>query len=210
MPPQGDNLSHRIERRFGPILLQKSKVAGRRIFREITKREAIADSYTRKPPTPTIKADGNVLFAWLGWIASHDAIMARLMKIGKRCGLTNSATRPVVVRPQPLFKSHAVQIPVDNCCCLLATLGNRRYCEWVRSLRRGRVSPRIERYLDKAKECERMAAQAKKRQADFLTQDARQWRDLARQAEYWERVRDMMPENLRRIQSTPLLPSIFS
>src|ERR1700692_1616741 len=28
-----------------PILLQKSKVAGRLIFREITKREAIADSY---------------------------------------------------------------------------------------------------------------------------------------------------------------------
>src|SRR3984893_775371 len=28
------------------ILLQKSKVAGRRIFREITKREAIADSYS--------------------------------------------------------------------------------------------------------------------------------------------------------------------
>jgi hypothetical protein len=27
-------------------LLQKSKVAGRRIFREITKREAIADSYS--------------------------------------------------------------------------------------------------------------------------------------------------------------------
>ena len=72
------------------------------------------------------------------------------------------------------------------------------------------MSPRVQRYLDKAKECERMAAQAKKRQADFLTQDARQWRDLARQAEYWERVRDMMPENLRRIQSTPLLPSIFS
>ena len=70
------------------------------------------------------------------------------------------------------------------------------------------MSPRVERFLEKAKECERMAAQAKKRQADFLAQDARQWRDLARQAEYWERVRDMMPENLRRIQSTPLLPSI--
>lgn len=97
---------------------------------------------------------------------------------------------------------------VDNCCCLLATLGNRRYCEWVRSLRRDRVSPRVERFLEKAKECERMAAQAKKRQADFLAQDARQWRDLARQAEYWERVRDMMPENLRRNQSTPLLPSM--
>ena len=30
----------------GPILLQKSKVAGQLIFREITKREAIADSYS--------------------------------------------------------------------------------------------------------------------------------------------------------------------
>ena len=70
------------------------------------------------------------------------------------------------------------------------------------------MSPRVERFLERAKECERMAAQAKKRQADFLAQDARQWRDLARQAEYWERVRDMMPENLRRNQSTPLLPSI--
>jgi hypothetical protein len=97
---------------------------------------------------------------------------------------------------------------VDNCCCLLATLGSRRYCEWVRSLRRDRVSPRVERFLERAKECERMAAQAKKRRADFLVQDARQWRDLARQAEYWERIRDMMPENPRRNRSTPLLPSI--
>ena len=31
--------------RFVPIVLQKSKVAGLRIFRENTKREAIADSY---------------------------------------------------------------------------------------------------------------------------------------------------------------------
>jgi hypothetical protein len=30
---------------FGGIVLQKSKVAGLRIFRENTKREAIADSY---------------------------------------------------------------------------------------------------------------------------------------------------------------------
>ena len=70
------------------------------------------------------------------------------------------------------------------------------------------MSPRVERYLEKAKECERMAAQAKKSQAAFLSRDAQQWRELARQAEYWERVRDMMPENLRRNQSTPLLPSI--
>jgi hypothetical protein len=32
--------------RDGPILLQKSNVAGRLIFREITNREAIADSYS--------------------------------------------------------------------------------------------------------------------------------------------------------------------
>jgi hypothetical protein len=70
------------------------------------------------------------------------------------------------------------------------------------------VSSRVERFLENAKECERMAAQAKKRQADFLARDARQWRDLARQAEYWERVRDMMPENLRRNQGAPFLPSI--
>jgi hypothetical protein len=60
------------------------------------------------------------------------------------------------------------------------------------------VSPRVKRFLEKAKECERMAAQATKRQADFLAQDAQQWRELARHAEYWERVRDMMPENIRR------------
>ena len=70
------------------------------------------------------------------------------------------------------------------------------------------MSPRVERYLEKAKECERMAAHAKKSQAAFLSRDAQQWRELARQAEYWERVRDMMPENLRRNQSTPPLPSI--
>jgi hypothetical protein len=38
--------------RFGPILLQKSKVAGRLIFREIMKREAIADSYKRLGQSP--------------------------------------------------------------------------------------------------------------------------------------------------------------
>ena len=32
-------------RRFVPILLQKSKVAGLKIFRENTKQRAIADSY---------------------------------------------------------------------------------------------------------------------------------------------------------------------
>ena len=69
------------------------------------------------------------------------------------------------------------------------------------------MSPRVEHYLDKARECDRMAADAKKRQAAFLVQDARQWRDLARQAEHWERVRDMMPKNLPHNQSA-LLPPI--
>ena len=32
--------------RYWPILLQKSKVAGRLIFREITKRDAITDSHS--------------------------------------------------------------------------------------------------------------------------------------------------------------------
>jgi hypothetical protein len=115
---------------------------------------------------------------------------------------------PSLATPQSLFDSHSAQMTVDNCCCLLAALGIRPYRGCVRSLWRDRVNPRVERYLDRAKECERMAAQAKKRQAAFLTRDAQQWRELARQAEYWERVRDMMPENLRRNQSTPLLRSI--
>ena len=34
--------------RVSQIVLQKSKVAGPRIFRENTKREAIADSYSRQ------------------------------------------------------------------------------------------------------------------------------------------------------------------
>jgi hypothetical protein len=69
------------------------------------------------------------------------------------------------------------------------------------------VSHRVERFLEKAKECERMAAQAKKRQADFLAQDARQWRHLAKQAEDWERVRGVMTENLHQLRSK-LLPPI--
>jgi hypothetical protein len=40
---EADRLSPTVA--IPPILLQKSKVAGRLIFREITKREAIADSY---------------------------------------------------------------------------------------------------------------------------------------------------------------------
>jgi len=64
------------------------------------------------------------------------------------------------------------------------------------------VSPRVQRYLDKAKECERMSAQAKSRQAAFLAMDAKRWRDLAKQAEHWERVSDLMTESLRQLQST--------
>jgi hypothetical protein len=44
----GQKLPRRLEAAVSalpPIVLQKSKVAGRLIFREITKREAIADSY---------------------------------------------------------------------------------------------------------------------------------------------------------------------
>jgi len=69
------------------------------------------------------------------------------------------------------------------------------------------VSPRVQRYLDKAKECERMAAQAKSREAAFLAKDARHWRDLAKQAEDWERVRGVMTQNLHQLKSK-LLPPI--
>jgi hypothetical protein len=69
------------------------------------------------------------------------------------------------------------------------------------------VSPRVQRYLDKAKECERMAAQAKGRDAACLAKDARHWRDLAKQAEDWERVRGVMTENLHQLRSK-LLPPI--
>lgn len=69
------------------------------------------------------------------------------------------------------------------------------------------MSPRVQRYLDKAKECERMAAQAKTRDAAVLTNDARHWRDLAKQAEDWERVRGVMTENLHQLRGK-LLPPI--
>ena len=68
------------------------------------------------------------------------------------------------------------------------------------------MSPRVQRYLDKAKECERMAAKAKSREAAFLAKDARHWRDLAKQAEDWERIRGSMIESLRQLQSTRLPP----
>jgi hypothetical protein len=47
MPPKAATACFHHRGSLGPILLQKSKVAGRLIFREITKREAIADSYGR-------------------------------------------------------------------------------------------------------------------------------------------------------------------
>jgi hypothetical protein len=72
------------------------------------------------------------------------------------------------------------------------------------SLRRDGVSP--QRYLDKAKECERMAAQVKSCEATFLTNDARHWRDLAKQAEDWDRVRGVMTESLHRLRSKLLPP----
>ena len=45
----------------------------------------------------------------------------------------------------------------------------------------------VQRYHDMAKEFERKAAQLKDREAALLTKDAWHWRDLARQAENWER-----------------------
>ena len=68
------------------------------------------------------------------------------------------------------------------------------------------MSPRVQRYLDKAKECERVAAQAKSRESIFLTDDARHWRDLAKQAEDWERVRGLMIESLHQLRSKLLPP----
>jgi hypothetical protein len=44
-PPKADIRWIGWHVRYVPILLQKSKVAGRRIFRENPKREALADSY---------------------------------------------------------------------------------------------------------------------------------------------------------------------
>jgi hypothetical protein len=40
-----DMTEHQIDVRFVPILLQKSKVVGLKIFRENNKQRAIADSY---------------------------------------------------------------------------------------------------------------------------------------------------------------------
>ena len=44
-PPKADMVRRHHQVCFVPIVLQKSKVAGLRIFRENTKREAIADLY---------------------------------------------------------------------------------------------------------------------------------------------------------------------
>jgi hypothetical protein len=45
LPPKADIQPGMDLRRFGPILLQNSKVAGLQIFRKKTEREVIADSY---------------------------------------------------------------------------------------------------------------------------------------------------------------------
>jgi hypothetical protein len=55
-----------------------------------------------------------------------------------------------------------------------------------------------------------MAAQAKSREAASLAKDAMQWRDLARQAEDWERVRSVMTDNLRQQPSNLLPPAELS
>jgi hypothetical protein len=68
------------------------------------------------------------------------------------------------------------------------------------------VSSRVQRYLDKGTECERMAAKAKSREATFLADDARQWRELAKQTEHWEHVCGSMTESLRELQQTRLPP----
>ena len=68
------------------------------------------------------------------------------------------------------------------------------------------MSPRVQRYLDKANECDRMAAQAKSREAAFLAKDAMHWRDLAKQAEDWERVRGAMTEAIHQLRNKLLPP----
>jgi hypothetical protein len=76
--------------------------------------------------------------------------------------------------------------------------------KWREAFREILVSSKVQRYLDKANECEHMAAKAKSREAAFLANDARQWRDLAKQAKHWDRVRGSMTENLRELQCTRL------
>jgi hypothetical protein len=76
----------------------------------------------------------------------------------------------------------------------------------VLEARRDCVSSRVQRYLDKAKECGRMAAKAKSREAAFLAKDDGHWRDPAKQAEHWERVRGSMTESICQLQSTRLPP----
>jgi hypothetical protein len=51
-----------------------------------------------------------------------------------------------------------------------------------------------------------MAAQAKSREAAFLAKDAMHWRDLAKQAEDWERVRGAMTEAIHQLRNKLLPP----
>ena len=51
--------------------------------------------------------------------------------------------------------------------------------------------PRVKRYLDKAKECELLAAQAREPDVKAaLAEISQQWRELARQVEWLEHDRD--------------------
>jgi hypothetical protein len=53
------------------------------------------------------------------------------------------------------------------------------------------LNARVQQYLDKAKECEQLAAQARDPDAKAIFAEiARQWRTLARQVEQLERDRD--------------------
>jgi hypothetical protein len=53
------------------------------------------------------------------------------------------------------------------------------------------LNPRVKRYLDKAKECELLAAQARDPDVKAaLTEISQRWRELARQVEWLEHNRD--------------------
>jgi hypothetical protein len=64
------------------------------------------------------------------------------------------------------------------------------YCHWQEP-KGSRLNPRVKQYLDKAEECERLAAQARNPDAKAIFAEiARVWRVLARQIGQWERDRD--------------------
>jgi hypothetical protein len=64
-----------------------------------------------------------------------------------------------------------------------------RSCHW-REPKAAVLNPRVKQYLDKAEECERLAAQARDPDVKAaLILISRQWRELARQVEQLERDR---------------------